>query len=201
MTRPTKYGPQPDLEAAFQRGKQLADDFKKRMSEPAPPTYPNEPLDRADYLITYKGEMSVELWNDRAQCVLAPIVAKIRALEASNAELGKQLTNTNRGLERQVKSDDVVRKSYLERAETAEAKCAKLESEVSRACERLGPAGWRVIERGKAAEARVKVLEEALRKIYTYRSDAPDWNMVMAIAGDAIDPQDVVLSGGDHDAD
>lgn len=39
------------------------------------------------------------------------------------------------------------------------------------------------------AEAR-----EALRKIYEYRSDKPDWNMVMAIAGDVVDPQVAVLS-------
>lgn len=37
-------------------------------------------------------------------------------------------------------------------------------------------------------------LRAALKKIYEYRSDAPDWNMVMAIAGDAIDPQEAVLS-------
>jgi len=28
----------------------------------------------------------------------------------------------------------------------------------------------------------------ALRKIYEYRSDKPDWNMVMAIAGDVVEP-------------
>jgi hypothetical protein len=36
---------------------------------------------------------------------------------------------------------------------------------------------------------RLRLAEGALRKIYNYRSDAPDWNMVMAIAGDIVDPQ------------
>lgn len=37
-------------------------------------------------------------------------------------------------------------------------------------------------------------LREALKKIYTYRSDKPDWNMVMAIAEDAINPMVAVPS-------
>ena len=36
---------------------------------------------------------------------------------------------------------------------------------------------------------------KALEKIYSYRSDKPDWNMVMAIAGDIVDPQELILSG------
>jgi len=35
----------------------------------------------------------------------------------------------------------------------------------------------------------------ALRKIYEYRSDKPDWNMVMAIAGDVVEPMVAVVSG------
>lgn len=33
----------------------------------------------------------------------------------------------------------------------------------------------------------------ALRKIYEYRSDKPDWNMVMAIAGDVVEPMVVSI--------
>lgn len=38
-------------------------------------------------------------------------------------------------------------------------------------------------------------LRTALEKIYNYRSDKPDWNMVMAIAEDAIAPKTIVMSG------
>lgn len=48
---------------------------------------------------------------------------------------------------------------------------------------------------------RIEELETALLKIYNYRSNVPDWNMVMAIAGDAIDPMDIVLSNADTLAD
>lgn len=41
---------------------------------------------------------------------------------------------------------------------------------------------------------RIKVLEAALHKIYTYRSDKPDWNMVMAIAGDIVNPMIAIPS-------
>ncbi len=34
-------------------------------------------LEKASYLVSNKGDMSVELWNDRAQCVLSPILAKL----------------------------------------------------------------------------------------------------------------------------
>ncbi len=44
------------------------------------------------------------------------------------------------------------------------------------------------------AEARAAKYREALEKIYTYRSDDPDWNMVMAIAGDQVEPMDIALS-------
>lgn len=45
------------------------------------------------------------------------------------------------------------------------------------------------------AKLRQKVfkLETALKRIYTYRSDKPDWNMVMAIAEDAIAPKRIVF--------
>ena len=45
-----------------------------------------------------------------------------------------------------------------------------------------------------ALRERVAVLEKALTKIYNYRSDEPDWNMIMAIAHDAIDPREAVMS-------
>ena len=34
----------------------------------------------------------------------------------------------------------------------------------------------------------VEKLTRALERIHAYRSDKPDWNMIMAIAGDAIEP-------------
>lgn len=39
-------------------------------------------LEKADYLVSHKGEMTIELWNDRAQCVLAPLASEVRDLEA-----------------------------------------------------------------------------------------------------------------------
>ena len=42
--------------------------------------------------------------------------------------------------------------------------------------------------------AEVRRLREALQKIYDYRSDKPDWNLVMAIAGDIIEPMEIVCS-------
>lgn len=39
------------------------------------------PIVNADYLVTHKGDMSVELWNDRAQCVLAHLTATARSAE------------------------------------------------------------------------------------------------------------------------
>lgn len=47
----------------------------------------------------------------------------------------------------------------------------------------------------KTLREQVKEYEAALKKIHEYRSDAPDWNMVMAIAEDAIAPKQIVLSG------
>jgi len=44
------------------------------------------------------------------------------------------------------------------------------------------------------AKAVIERLREALKKIYTYRSNEPDWNMVMAIAGDIVEPMEVVPS-------
>lgn len=40
----------------------------------------------------------------------------------------------------------------------------------------------------ESLSARILELESALRKIYEYRSNKPDWNMIMAIAGSAIAP-------------
>lgn len=37
-------------------------------------------------------------------------------------------------------------------------------------------------------------MHNALTKIYTYRSDDPDWNMVMAIAGEIVEPMTVIPS-------
>jgi hypothetical protein len=52
------------------------------------------------------------------------------------------------------------------------------------------------IERLNKAEKERDQAMEALRKIYTYRSDKPDWNMVMAIAGDIVEPVEAIPSGG-----
>lgn len=46
----------------------------------------------------------------------------------------------------------------------------------------------------KSIEIQLKEALEALTKIYNYRSDKPDWNMVMAIAGDVVDPQVMVVT-------
>ena len=43
--------------------------------------------------------------------------------------------------------------------------------------------------------AKLEKAEGALRKIYEYRSDEPDWNMIMAIAGDVVNPMEAVMSG------
>jgi len=45
--------------------------------------------DRAKYLVERKGEMSVELWNDRAQCTLAPMMHENAKLQARIAVLEK----------------------------------------------------------------------------------------------------------------
>lgn len=39
-------------------------------------------------------------------------------------------------------------------------------------------------------------LRAALEKIYNYRSDVPDWNMIMAIAGNIIEPMELGFSEG-----
>jgi len=43
--------------------------------------------DKAKFLVERKGEMSVELWNDRAQCVLAPMLQEITRLKDRNEKL------------------------------------------------------------------------------------------------------------------
>lgn len=46
-----------------------------------------------------------------------------------------------------------------------------------------------------AVKEKLALAEDALRKIYSY-SNKPDWNMVMAIAGDIIEPMGAVSSRG-----
>lgn len=58
----------------------------------------------------------------------------------------------------------------------------------------LGHAYRDLRRKNKELQERIKVLEEALHKIYTYRSDKPDWNMVMAIAGDIVNPMIAIPS-------
>lgn len=54
------------------------------------------PLAKADYLVAHKGEMSVELWCDRAQCVLAPLAAIVRATERERDTARTRLAEVER---------------------------------------------------------------------------------------------------------
>jgi len=49
-------------------------------------------------------------------------------------------------------------------------------------------------------KSEIASLREALEKIYSYRSDKPDWNMVMAIAGDIVEPMEAAPSSGEKSA-
>ena len=71
--------------------------------------------------------------------------------------------------------------------------------EIQAARERLGPAGWRMVKEAVESRREIARLTEALKKIASYklkyRPDDPkdrDWNMVMAIANDAINPTEAV---------
>ncbi len=59
-----------------------------------------------------------------------------------------------------------------------------------------GYSGW--VTEFEKREAR---LRGALEKIYAYRSDKPDWNMVMAIAEDAINPMVAIPSALDGEGE
>lgn len=51
------------------------------------PAPPNEDIvARARNLVERKGEMTVELWNDKAQCLMAPMAAEIELLRNNHTK-------------------------------------------------------------------------------------------------------------------
>ncbi len=122
---------------------------------------------------------------------------EIMELRAANTESKKQIDSLCNVIARDQKFWDED-KAELEAAEAklAEFRAANAELEKTLHHEKVdnGRHLVRAWSDKRAAEAKLARYREALESICTYRSDEPDWNMVLAIAKDAINPLEAVLS-------
>lgn len=60
---------------------------------------PKALIERARDLVVRKGEMSIELWNDKAQCTLAPILHALESSLSENAAMRERLEKADRALQ------------------------------------------------------------------------------------------------------